>query len=151
MVIPLKKVTELHKPLFQSEAECEAIDMKMILLVYSYANKTLAWDHAPQWGKKRKKKSVSDSLGRRNATQNSSVSLRRCFLFESLSHHWLYKLTLSVQKCLCEEFPFGYHQNSLHTYVNLLLRYSLDNGVTMTSKRRVFKLLFTGLKVHFDV
>jgi len=41
--------------LFQSEAECEAIDMKKSLLVYSHANKTLASDQAPQWGKKRKK------------------------------------------------------------------------------------------------
>ena len=145
MVIPLKKVTESHKRLFQNEAECEAIDMKMILLVYSYANKILASDQAPQWWNKREKKSASDSLGRRNATQNSSSSLKRCFLFASLSHYWLYKLTLFVQKC------FVYHQTSLHTYVNLLLRYSLDNGITMTSKRRVFTLLFTGLKFHFDV
>ena len=40
--LPLKKVTELRKRLFQSEAECEAIDMKKSLLVYSHANKTLA-------------------------------------------------------------------------------------------------------------
>ena len=53
--LPLKKVTELRKRLFQSEAECEAIDMKKSLLVYSHANKTLAWDQAPQWGKKGKK------------------------------------------------------------------------------------------------
>ena len=62
--LPLKKVTELRKRLFQSEAECEAIDMKKSLLVYSHANKTLAWDQAPQRGKKGKKKSASDSLGR---------------------------------------------------------------------------------------
>ena len=67
--LPLKKVTELRKRLFQSEAECEAIDMKKSLLVYSHANKTLAWDQAPQWGKKGKKKSASDSLGRWNVTQ----------------------------------------------------------------------------------
>ena len=103
MVIPLKKVTELHKHLFQSEAECEAIDMKMILSVYSYANKILVSDQAPQWWNKREKKSASDCLGRRNATQNSSASLKRCFLFASLSHHWLYKLTLFVQNCLCKE------------------------------------------------
>ena len=41
--------------MFQSEAECEAIDLKKSLLVYSHANKTLTWDQAPQWGKKRKK------------------------------------------------------------------------------------------------
>ena len=153
MVIPLKKVTELHKRLFQSEAECEATDMKTILVLYSYASKTLAWDHAMRWGKKRKRKknSASDSLGRRNATQNSSASLKRCFLFASLSHHWLYKLTLFVQNCFCKEFPFVYHQTSLHSYVKLLLRYSLDNGIAMTSKRRVFTLSFTGFKFQFDV
>ena len=85
--LPLKKVADLRKRLFQSEAECEAIDMKKSLLVYSHANKTLAWDQAPQWGKKGKKKSASDSLRRRNATQNSSASLKRCFSFASLSHH----------------------------------------------------------------
>ena len=36
------------KPLFQSEANCEAIDMKMISVFYSRANKTYFHDLLPQ-------------------------------------------------------------------------------------------------------
>ena len=92
---------------------------------------------------------VTSSTCLKNATQNSTVSLNRYFLFAILNRTRTRKLTRACRKYLFKEFTFVstliIRGSKLFKYIWMIyVLYSLHGkGITMTSKRCLFTLLFT--------